>query len=122
MKRLLWFVPALLWALVIFTLGSIPSLTPPVDLPLDKLGHFGMFAVLGALLAWGLHRARVRASLAWPLIAGMLVGAIDEWHQRTVPGRSSDVMDLVADVAGCALALWLTHHLLERRDTGKTSA
>ena len=122
MKRLLPFAPAALWALVILALGSIPSLTPPIDLPLDKLGHFAMFAVLGALLAWGLHRARVRASLAWPLIAGVLVGAIDELHQRSVPGRSSDVADFIADFAGCALALWLTHHLLERRESGKASA
>ena len=116
MKRALSFAPAAVWALTILLLGSIPSLTPPVDLPLDKLGHFAMFAVLGALLAWGLHRAGVRASLAWPLVFGALVGAIDELHQRSVPGRSSDVADFVADFAGCAIALWLTHHLLERRE------
>lgn len=122
MKRLLPFAPAATWALVILALGSIPSLTPPIDLPLDKLGHFTMFAVLGALLARGLHRAGIRAALAWPLLFGALVGAIDELHQRSVPGRSSDIADFIADFAGCALALWLTHHLLERRETGNTSA
>ena len=117
MKRIVAFAPALAWALLILWLGSLPSLTPPLDLPLDKVGHFGMFAVLGALLAFGLHRARVRAAIAWPLLAGAAVGALDELHQRSVPGRSAEWADLAADVAGCALALWLTHRMLERRAT-----
>ena len=65
MKRTRYFAPALLWALVILGLGSIPSPVLPAGPSLDKLAHFGMFAVLGALLAWGLHRARIAASLAW---------------------------------------------------------
>lgn len=118
MKRvLLAFMPALLWALVILWLGSRPTITIPGGWPIDKVGHFGMFAVLGALLAWGLHRAAIRASIAWPLLAGLALGAIDELHQRTLPNRSSELADLVADVAGCALALWLTHRMLERRET-----
>ena len=115
MRRALAFAPAAAWALLILWLGSVPSLTPPLELPLDKAGHFAMFAVLGALLALGLHRARIRASFAWPLLAGAAIGAIDELHQRSVPGRVGDWADLVADVAGCAIALWLTHYALERR-------
>lgn len=122
MKRALAFAPALAWALLILWLGSLPSLTPPFDLPLDKAGHFGMFAVLGGLLAAGLHRARVRASLAWPLLAGIAIGALDELHQRSVPGRSAEWADLGADVAGCALALWLTHRVLEGRTAGRQNA
>lgn len=122
MKQALSFAPAFAWALLILWLGSLPSLTPPVDLPLDKVGHFGMFAVLGVLLAYGLHRARIRASLAWPLVAGLSLGAIDELHQRTVPGRSAEWADLAADVAGCASALWLTHRLLERRESRRRAA
>ena len=115
MKRTRYFAPALLWALVILGLGSIPSPHLPAGPSLDKLAHFGMFAVLGALLAWGLYRARIAASLAWPLLAGILIGALDELHQRGVPGRSADWQDLAADAFGCAIALWLTHRVLERR-------
>ena len=117
MKRFLAFAPALAWALTILWLGSQPSLSSPVDFPLvDKVGHLGMFGVLGILLAFGLHRAGVRASIAWPLLFGIAVGALDELHQRSVPGRSSDWRDLVADVAGCVIGLWLTHRALEWRE------
>ncbi|HUF11490.1 MAG TPA: VanZ family protein [Longimicrobiales bacterium] len=122
MRRSLAFAPAFVWALLILWLGSLPSLTTPLALPLDKVGHFGMFAVLGALLALGLHGARIRASIAWPLLAGIGVGVIDELHQRTVPGRTAEWADLVADVSGCALALWLAHLALERRESRRSSA
>ena len=117
MKRFLAFAPAFVWALTILWLGSQPSISTPVVFPLmDKVGHLGMFGVLGALLAFGLHRGGVRASIAWPLLFGVAIGALDELRQRSVPGRSSDWRDLVADIIGCAIGLWLTHRLLERRE------
>lgn len=122
MSRIRFFAPALLWALVILGMGSIPSPSVPAVPALDKVAHFGMFAVLGALLAFGLHRAQIAASLAWPLLAGMAIGALDELHQRGVAGRAADWRDFAADVAGCAVALWLTHKLLERRAARRVAA
>jgi VanZ family protein len=34
-------------------------------------------------------------------------GAIDEFHQSFVPGRSSTVADGIADAAGAALGAWI---------------
>jgi VanZ family protein len=85
----------------------------------DKLAHGGWFFLL-ALLAW---RA-ARDGEGWPRrrrIVGLLVGAVlwgvsDEWHQSFVPGRAVEAADLLADVAGAALALALAEGvLLERR-------
>ena len=122
MKPALGFVPAAAWALLILWLGSRPSLSSPVDFPMvDKVAHFGMFTVLGAWLALGLHRAAVRASIAWPLVAGIAIGVLDELHQRSVPGRTSDWLDLAADAAGCAFGLWLTHFALDRRERNRRS-
>lgn len=122
MSRIRFFAPAAAWALVILGFGSIPSPTIPAGPLTDKLGHFLMFGVLGALLAYGLQGAQVAASLAWPLLAGIVIGTLDELHQRGVPGRSSDWRDLLADTAGCAIALWLTHRFLERRAARATRA
>jgi VanZ family protein len=95
------------WMLVVFGLSSIPNLSPPAaELPLaDKLCHLGEYAVLGALFARGLGgagRGAARAVLPAALV-GMLVGALDEFYQSLVPGRSTSGWDWLADTAGAAL-------------------
>ena len=116
------FAPAVAWALVIHALGSIPNLQPPVDtrLPIDWVGHFTVFAVLGALIVYGVHRSRARAPLVLLIVAGVAVGVIDELHQRSVPGRYSTIGDLVADLLGCALGVWLGHRWLTKRAQRRT--
>ena len=39
------------------------------------------------------------------LVGAVLWGVSDEWHQSFVPGREVDAVDLLADVAGSALAV-----------------
>ena len=93
--------PAVLWAAVIFALSSRSTLpTGGLGGGLDKVAHFGAFAVLGLLLAhgavvWGLP-------MRWPLMLGLVYAASDEIHQYFVPGRHSDVADWLADALGVA--------------------
>jgi len=102
-------VPALLWALVILYIGG-RSHVPTVDsrLPLDKVAHFIMYGILGALATWGWVKTRARSepgvSVLWVLLLAMAVGMVDELHQRSVPTRSPDIKDWLADAAGVAVA------------------
>lgn len=41
------------------------------------------------------------------MLLASLYGAVDELHQATVPGRSADVADWVADTLGAAFAVTL---------------
>jgi VanZ family protein len=111
--------PSALWALAIFTMSALPARDLPA-LPVvnaDKVVHAIVYAGLAALIARAL---RLTANLrgAWlPLLATLLAtgyGASDELHQRLVAGRSSDVMDLVADGAGALLGA-LTYTLMAAR-------
>jgi VanZ family protein len=93
------------WALVIFALSSIPGAAFPASklLSYDKLVHAGVYAVLGALcfLALALNRGTKTGLLV--AIAGVmatLYGCTDELHQLFVPGRSSDLRDVLADAIG----------------------
>lgn len=76
------------------------GLVPP---PWDKLAHGVWFAVLAALLVWGLGRR------AWPwvLAAMLLFAGWDEWHQLVLPGRSAGLDDWMADAIGVLAGIGL---------------
>jgi VanZ family protein len=100
-------LPALAWAAVIFALSSRSTVPVDLELGLDKVAHFGAYALLGAFLARG------QLSAGLPALAVALIGwayaASDEWHQSFVPGRSPDLLDWVADAAGVAAGLAFYH-------------
>ena len=109
---------------IIFGLSSIPNLAPPPQqpvLPLDKVAHFGEYAVLGFALAGSLrrdapHRWPVVVLLAVAIGAAALYGASDEFHQRFVPGRDPDVHDWLADVIGATAGALASAALVRRRE------
>ena len=102
------------WAVVAGYMAAIFAVSggPGVDLPpggnWDKVLHAGAYAVMAALVIWAQARGRLRAATPRMLLAGILVatayGATDELHQAFVPGRQSDVYDLIADASGALLA------------------
>ncbi len=105
-KRLVAYAPALLWAgVVVFVGGMSDVYGPSVDLPIDKVAHFFLYGVLGALAAWGWQRAgRWPAGWWWLILAVWLLGAWDEWRQIRVPGRSAELADWMSDAAGALVA------------------
>jgi VanZ family protein len=61
-----------------------------------------VFAILAAALGYasGLRGAR----MWWLVFVGaVLVGAADEWHQASLPGRAAGWDDLASDTIGSAL-------------------
>jgi VanZ family protein len=102
-------LPAILWAVVIFIASSIPQHSIPqfALLSQDKLLHLLVYFIFTGLLYVALiHQTRFpllarRPDLWAALIAGVY-GVTDEVHQSFV-GRSADVLDLVADLAGALL-------------------
>jgi len=73
------------------------------DPPLDKILHAGVYGTIAALIRFS--GAVRRAQLVWLLVTA--VGLLDELHQRGIPGREASAYDLLADMSGIALALWL---------------
>ncbi len=106
-------LPALLYMALIFAISSVRVSLPAVPiLSRDKLIHAVEFGVLGflvgraSLLTWpGIATPRVGA-LAW--VITFAFGFSDELHQAFVPGRSSELADLVADGFGGALGVLLS--------------
>ena len=113
-KFLVYWLPVLVIATVIISLGEVPHLQPPIKFPQsDKLFHALEFGALGTLLSRALKGSMPRLN-PWVVflvttVCGALVGCCDEYFQQFVPGRESSALDLAADVAGTVLAqlvLW----------------
>jgi VanZ family protein len=99
-------VPPVVWAAIILILTSIPgSDLPQLDFAdADKLAHVTLYGILGLLsvrAAW--RTGRLPWALAVVLGSVAILGALDEWHQQFISGRSVELLDWVADCSGAAL-------------------
>jgi VanZ family protein len=74
----------------------------------DKLQHAGAYFVLAFLVARAPRHAPGLKAVAVMLLSIAAFGAIDEWHQRFIPGRVPYPLDWVADMAGTIGALAIT--------------
>jgi VanZ family protein len=92
----------------IFFASSGPGPALPSISHADKLLHAAAFGGLAVLVSWAMTRGRLRSAAWRALLAAALVsaayGALDEAHQYFVPGRQSDVADLLADAIGALAA------------------
>lgn len=118
MKKMLLWLPVLLWCGLIFFLSSIPNLRTEFrfwDLVLRKAAHMTEYAILFLLT----RRAVVGSSAAFAGYAGTLAAIFtilyavsDEFHQSFVPTRGPTVQDVGIDAvgvfAGVILLRWWT--------------
>jgi VanZ family protein len=118
-----WLVAWLAWAGTLWWLSSGAREFPPAEgiLHFDKICHFGYFFGGAGLLSAFLFRLNAEKPdwgriFALCMVAGMIVGRLDEWHQSWVPNRSGDdINDFLADMVGTlcgALVFRLTHRVI----------
>lgn len=119
LKRLGAWLPPLFWMAVIFCVSSVPgSDLPDVGIPhFDKAAHFAEFLVLGMLVfrAYaGSFPPGDRGAVVASISLAAAYAAFDEWHQRFVPGRSVDLTDFLADVAGIIVGVFLYRSIMRK--------
>jgi VanZ family protein len=119
-------LPAVVWTIAILTVSSVPAPTlgPPLFPGCDKIAHFIEYSILGiALRFWAIERGgggrrgtsgwvweRVRVRVAF--LGGALVfAALDEVHQRLIPGRTMDFWDFTADACGLVVGFMVAGRL-----------
>jgi len=124
MSRARRWAPSIAWSAVILVATSLPGSTFPSvsSVPgADKVVHGVMYGVLGFLVTRALDIGRAPGwggRVSGGLAAIAAFGALDEWHQRWIPGRGADSLDWGADVAGAAFGTLLyLRSALERRET-----
>jgi VanZ family protein len=107
----LW-LPVIVWAAVIFTFSSIPSLGTGLgvwDTILRKGAHMTEYAILGLLLLRALGRELPALAM------GIAFAISDEIHQHFVRGRHASPIDVLIDTVGLAIGIFLVNRLLQTR-------
>jgi len=130
-QRWLWCLGVVIWGVVLFTLSARSTLPPGPQIPYqDKVLHFIYFSSGAFCFILALYHRQYpqRPFCLWWLIGtlfGLVVGALDEYHQTFTPGRSgNDLGDLLADMSGAgtgALIGWLLLAWFRRRYAAKTA-
>jgi VanZ family protein len=109
-RGLAWALRAV-WLLAV-GLVALVSVLPPASKPIqllaaltvaDKLLHFGAYAALGLLPALHERRAVLVGMVALVMAEGMAL----EFAQDSVPGRSFEWLDMVANCAGVVTGAWV---------------
>ena len=111
-KHIVSKIPPILASAGIFYFSSLPQ--PPFVMTSfqwqDKVLHFIAYTAYGLSLAIGVHVHHAFSIKKKILIIG-LIGCVyalsDEFHQSFVPGRTSELGDLIADWLGVLLSVFV---------------
>ncbi len=121
-RALLFWTPLLLYMLAVFLVSVSPN---PPKLPelrgMDKIAHFGAYAVMGLLWARALYGGPGRAGGLNPsrrivpaVAVTALFGVFIEVCQGYVPGRRADALDALANGVGGFLGVYIHGRIMRR--------
>ncbi|TDB37002.1 MAG: VanZ family protein [Actinobacteria bacterium] len=113
-RRITSWTAVIAWAGVIFWFSSLTGSQVPGRY--GSFGHFGEYAIFGALILLALGAP----DRLLPTVAlASAYGITDEVHQLFVSGRQADPVDWLVDtlgaLAGALVLSWLWRHALARR-------
>jgi VanZ family protein len=101
------------WLLTIIIVSSIPNIptlkihTAKSEIRLDYLMHFCEYGVLAFMTFLAFAGTDFRISLKdfFLMTGGLILFAVaDEFHQKLIPGRSFNTMDIMSNVTGIVVA------------------
>src|SRR3989338_5104091 len=104
-KFLKYWAPLYLYAGFIFYMSSLPHPLPKITIPhFDRFLHIIEYAIFGILAARAFKNSRPETVhknfKILAILAAVVYGASDEFHQLFVSSRDCSVFDLIADLAG----------------------
>lgn len=116
MKAIRYYIPAILWIILILVLCMLPG----KDIPhtgwfslknLDKVVHFGMFGGIVFFLALGYYRQKkhvpVQMLFMFVLCAAFYGLTIEFVQKYYAVDRSFDMQDAAADTLGAIAGVWV---------------
>jgi VanZ family protein len=116
-----------IWLAILYHVSnSVPTEMPQMVVPQqDKILHFVFFLGGGVVLAASLHLIAklegIRLLLTVAVVMGLL-GALDEYNQQFIPGRSGlSLEDWIADMSGAIAGVALLRLLASKLQTRESS-
>lgn len=107
----------ILYSIAVISVSSIPSLptlmihTKKTEIRLDYLIHiceYGLLAFL-TILAFSGKEMQLNLRKLVIITAGLLIFAVvDELHQKLIPGRSYNILDMLSNITGILISLALS--------------
>jgi VanZ family protein len=68
-----------------------------------------------ALAVYFHDQKNAKKNIPWILIIGCLYALSDEFHQSFVPGRTSELGDIIADCLGICMAVLLYWKIIDKK-------
>lgn len=136
MKKIKYFIPALIWMIFIFimshTNGNDSSnqsnfiaeiILKIIDIDLDtltflirKAAHMSEYAILLLLIYYGLNKTiTYKYNLSISLLTTFIYACSDEFHQLFIPGRSGQFKDILIDTSGGIIMLIIIYLWQKRK-------
>jgi len=114
--KLIYFIPAVAWFVIIFLLLVMPNDDIPTgffaSIPnFDKMVHAGIFGFEVLMLSWPFFSTPLASrKLFLKITIGVIAyGVIMEFVQKLTPDRDYDTLDMVADSVGAVIAFFVAN-------------
>ena len=135
MKKLKYFIPAIIWMIFIFIMSHtngnessnqsnfivkivlefININHETLSFMIRKTAHMSEYAILLFFIYYGLYKTiTYKYQLLISLLITFIYACSDEFHQLFIPGRSGQFMDVLIDTSG-ALIMLLIIYLWQKR-------
>lgn len=114
LKLAKYWLPVVLWAGIIFTFSSFPTVQTSTfylgDFLLKKSAHIIEYGILSFLILRALSYHKIvdlnKKTVWYPIIIAFLYGITDEYHQSFVAGRTATIRDVLIDTAGAIIFIF----------------
>ena len=120
MKLLKYWLPPILWGLIIFSFSSLQVGSSNEiywkDFVIKKTAHVVEYAILAVLLYRAMIGSDVekKKAIIFSMLIVSLYGFTDEFHQSFTPGREPRIRDVIIDTIGGALGVLTFSKVLEK--------
>lgn len=120
---IVYWLPFIVWAVVIFSFSSIPTVrTSEIhwrDFVVKKTAHIVEFFIFSLLLYRAMVNSNMKTDrllLVTVIFAAFLYGLTDEYHQSFTPGRGPMLRDVAIDTSGSVLFILSLKHVVIRNE------